>query len=161
MDHTSTCRQVKKSVSHVRIIRQKWHASKKSHNYTCVGTAVRASVRQTLSGAYLKKYQRYKLETSQVDRSHWGLQCTRTITLAIVFFSTPINNCIIYHYWVIICIPLFGYLHVYTITGPSLYTNIGSSFYISLLGHVYTIIGPYVYHYWAIALYTIIESYIF
>jgi hypothetical protein len=74
-------------------------------------------------------------------RSHWGLQCTRTLTLAVIFFSTPVNNCIIYHYWVIIYIPLFGYVHVYTITGTSLYTNIGSSFYISLLGHIYILLG--------------------
>ena len=41
-----------------------------------------------LSGAYLQKYLRYQLQTSQVDRSHKeGVQYTRTITLYSVFLE--------------------------------------------------------------------------
>jgi hypothetical protein len=41
-----------------------------------------------LSGAYLKKYLRYQLKTSLVDRSYWGgVQHTRMITYHALFFS--------------------------------------------------------------------------
>ena len=41
-----------------------------------------------LSGAYLQKYLRYQLQTSQVDRSHLGgVQYTRTTTLSSVFLE--------------------------------------------------------------------------
>ena len=40
-----------------------------------------------LSGSLLPDYKSYQLETSQTDRTHYGeVQCTRTITLLLIFF---------------------------------------------------------------------------
>jgi hypothetical protein len=57
------------------------------------GGGYRNSLRPTfrpslLSGAYLKKYLKYQLETSKMDRCHWGgVQRIRTITLPGIFFQ--------------------------------------------------------------------------
>ena len=47
-----------------------------------------AGIPHSLSGAYLQDYASYGYETSWVDRSHQGgVQCTRTITLALLLFE--------------------------------------------------------------------------